>query len=78
LDNKDKQILILLGQLEKKMKSLKIYKKIFKTKEKVQNLGLIRENLSKELQSKLDNNITIDEKTGSISLPAEVLFDKDS
>ena len=44
----------------------------------MQNLGLIRENLSKELQSKLDNNITIDEKTGSISLPAEVLFDKDS
>lgn len=44
----------------------------------MQNLGLIRENLSKELQSKLDNNITIDEKIGSISLPAEVLFDKDS
>lgn len=42
----------------------------------MQNLGFIRENLSKELQSKLDNNITIDEKTGSISLPAEVLFDK--
>ncbi len=47
-------------------------------KEKVQNLSLIRENLSKELQAKLDSNITIDQKTGSISLPSEVLFDKDS
>ncbi|EKS3201222.1 hypothetical protein A0M30_06875 [Campylobacter jejuni] len=79
LDNKDKQILILLGQLEKKDEELKNLQEDFqKAKEKVQNLGLIRENLSKELQSKLDNNITIDEKTGSIVLPAEVLFDKDS
>ncbi|MBZ8199225.1 OmpA family protein [Campylobacter jejuni] len=79
LDNKDKQILILLGQLEKKDEELKNLQEDFqKAKEKVRNLGLIRENLSKELQSKLDNNITIDEKTGSISLPAEVLFDKDS
>lgn len=79
LDNKDKQILILLGQLEKKDEELKNLQEDFqKAKEKVQSLGLIRENLSKELQSKLDNNITIDEKTGSISLPAEVLFDKDS
>lgn len=79
LDNKDKQILILLGQLEKKDEELKNLQEDFqKAKEKVQNLGLIRENLSKELQSKLDNNITIDEKIGSISLPAEVLFDKDS
>ncbi|EKQ1324081.1 OmpA family protein [Campylobacter jejuni] len=79
LDNKDKQILILLGQLEKKDEELKNLQEDFqKAKEKVQNLGFIRENLSKELQSKLDNNITIDEKTGSISLPAEVLFDKDS
>lgn len=79
LDNKDKQILILLGQLEKKDEELKNLQEDFqKAKEKVQNLGLIRENLSKELQSKLDDNITIDEKTGSISLPAEVLFDKDS
>ncbi|EHN6901863.1 OmpA family protein [Campylobacter jejuni] len=79
LDNKDKQILILLGQLEKKDEELKNLQEDFqKAKEKVQNLGLIRENLSKELQSKLDNNITIDEKTGSIALPAEVLFDKDS
>ncbi|TEY07123.1 hypothetical protein ELQ27_26610, partial [Campylobacter sp. CH185] len=69
----------LLGQLEKKDEELKNLQEDFqKAKEKVQNLGLIRENLSKELQSKLDNNITIDEKTGSISLPAEVLFDKDS
>lgn len=79
LDNKDKQILILLGQLEKKDEELKNLQEDFqKAREKVQSLGLIRENLSKELQSKLDNNITIDEKTGSISLPAEVLFDKDS
>ncbi|HEB5687707.1 OmpA family protein [Campylobacter jejuni] len=79
LDNKDKQILILLSQLEKKDEELKNLQEDFqKAKEKVQNLGFIRENLSKELQSKLDNNITIDEKTGSISLPAEVLFDKDS
>ncbi|MGH2326808.1 OmpA family protein [Campylobacter taeniopygiae] len=79
LDNKDKQILILLGQLEKKDEELSNLQEEFKqAKEKIQNLGLIRENLSKELQKKLDNNITINDKTGAISLPAEVLFDKDS
>ncbi|MBZ7929454.1 OmpA family protein [Campylobacter sp. LH-2024] len=79
LDNKDKQILILLGQLEKKDEELASLKEEFnQAKEKIQNLGLMRENLSKELQKKLDNNITINDKTGAISLPAEVLFDKDS
>ncbi|WP_072215632.1 OmpA family protein [Campylobacter coli] len=79
LDNKDKQILILLGQLEKKDEEIRNLQESFdKAKEKVQNLSLIRENLSKELQAKLDSNITIDQKTGSISLPSEVLFDKDS
>ncbi|MBZ7935462.1 MULTISPECIES: OmpA family protein [Campylobacter] len=79
LDNKDKQILILLGQLEKKDEELSNLQEEFKqAKEKIQNLGLMRENLSKELQKKLDSNITINDKTGAISLPAEVLFDKDS
>ncbi len=79
LDSKDKQILILLGQLEKKDEEFKALQNDFeKAKEKVQNLSLIRENLSKELQAKLDNNISINEKTGAISLPAGVLFDKDS
>ncbi|EFU2398981.1 OmpA family protein [Campylobacter coli] len=79
MDNKDKQILILLGQLEKKDEEIRNLQESFdKAKEKVQNLSLIRENLSKELQAKLDSNITIDQKTGSISLPSEVLFDKDS
>ncbi|TKX32810.1 OmpA family protein [Campylobacter aviculae] len=79
LDNKDKQILILLGQLEKKDEELTNLQEEFKkAKEKIQNLGLIRQNLSKELQKKLDSNITINDKTGAISLPAEVLFDKDS
>ncbi|EAI3823225.1 hypothetical protein XJ45_02830 [Campylobacter coli] len=79
IDNKDKQILILLGQLEKKDEEIRNLQENFdKAKEKVQNLSLIRENLSKELQAKLDSNITIDQKTGSISLPSEVLFDKDS
>ncbi|EAK7938476.1 hypothetical protein E7Q14_00250 [Campylobacter coli] len=79
IDNKDKQILILLGQLEKKDEEIRNLQESFdKAKEKVQNLSLIRENLSKELQAKLDSNITIDQKTGSISLPSEVLFDKDS
>ncbi|HEG1516665.1 TPA: OmpA family protein [Campylobacter coli] len=78
IDNKDKQILILLGQLEKKDEEIRNLQESFdKAKEKVQNLSLIRENLSKELQAKLDSNITIDQKTGSISLPSEVLFDKD-
>ncbi|EDN2787807.1 hypothetical protein GHZ39_01285 [Campylobacter coli] len=79
IDNKDKQILILLGQLEKKDEEIRNLQESFdKAKEKVQNLSLIRENLSKELRAKLDSNITIDQKTGSISLPSEVLFDKDS
>lgn len=79
IDNKDKQILILLGQLEKKDEEIRNLQESFdKAKEKVQNLSLIRKNLSKELQAKLDSNITIDQKTGSISLPSEVLFDKDS
>ncbi|EAI1055422.1 hypothetical protein GFU71_02515 [Campylobacter coli] len=79
IDSKDKQILILLGQLEKKDEEIRNLQVSFdKAKEKVQNLSLIRENLSKELQAKLDSNITIDQKTGSISLPSEVLFDKDS
>ncbi|MBZ7963874.1 OmpA family protein [Campylobacter sp. 2457A] len=79
LDNQDKQILILLGQLEKKDEELSNLQEEFKqAKEKIQNLGLMRENLSKELQKKLDSNITINDKTGAISLPAEVLFDKDS
>ncbi len=79
IDSKDKQILILLGQLEKKDEEIRNLQESFdKAKEKVQNLNLIRENLSKELQAKLDSNITIDQKTGSISLPSEVLFDKDS
>ena len=79
IDNKDKQILILLGQLDKKDEEIRNLQESFdKAKEKVQNLSLIRENLSKELQAKLDSNITIDQKTGSISLPSEVLFDKDS
>ncbi|EAK1026512.1 hypothetical protein A7M19_07690 [Campylobacter coli] len=79
IDNKDKQILILLGQLEKKDEEIRNLQESFdKAKEKVQNLSLIRENLSKELQAKLDSNITIDQKTGSISLLSEVLFDKDS
>lgn len=79
IDNKDKQILILLGQLEKKDEEIRICKKaLIKQKKRFKNLSLIRENLSKELQAKLDSNITIDQKTGSISLPSEVLFDKDS
>ncbi|QWU79922.1 hypothetical protein DU474_03485 [Campylobacter novaezeelandiae] len=79
LDNKDKQILILLGQLEKKDEEFKNLKQDFEeAKEKVQNLNFIKENLSKQLQSKLDSNITINEKTGAIVLPAEILFDRDS
>lgn len=79
IDEKDKQILILLNQIELKEKELKSLQKDFKeAKERAENLSLIRENLSKELQKKLDENISIDQKTGAISLPAEVLFDKDS
>ncbi|AXP08798.1 OmpA family protein [Campylobacter hepaticus] len=79
LDDKDKQILILIAQLEKKDEEFKNLQEDFKkAKMKVQSLGFIRENLSKQLQNKLDDNITVDEKTGSISLPAAVLFDKDS
>lgn len=79
LDNKDKQILVLLGQLEKKDEEIKDLHNDFKEiKEKVQSLGFVRENLSRELRAKLDSNVTIDEKTGSISLPSEILFDKNS
>ncbi len=79
LDSKDQQILILLGQLENKDVKIKNLQEKFKeAKEKVQSLNFIRENLSRELRAKLDSNITIDEKIGSISLPSEVLFDKNS
>lgn len=79
LDNKDKQILILLAQLEKKDEEYRKLKEDFEiAKNKVEKLGSIREELSKRLQAQLDSNLTIDEKTGSISLPSEVLFDKDS
>ncbi|MBK1991298.1 OmpA family protein [Campylobacter sp. 2018MI35] len=79
LDSKDKQILILLGQLEKKDEEFQNLKQDFEeAKIKVQNLNFIKENLSKQLQSKLDSNITINEKTGAIILPAEILFDRDS
>lgn len=79
LDNKDKQILVLLGQLEKKDEELKTLEDNFKiAKQKVENIGLLRENLSQELKSKLEGNFSIDDKTGSISLPSEILFDKDS
>ncbi|ENQ1163150.1 OmpA family protein [Campylobacter upsaliensis] len=79
IDEKDRQILILLNQIELKENELKAIQQDFKeAKERVENLSLIRENLSKALQKKLDENISIDQKTGAISLPAEVLFDKDS
>jgi len=79
LDEKDKQILILLAQLEKKDEELKSLEDDFsKAKEKVKDLNFIRENLSKELQAKLDNNLSINEKTGSIVLSAGLLFDKGS
>ncbi len=79
LDSKDKQILILLGQLERKDAEIKHLQDDFKeARERVQGLNFIRQNLSRELKSKLDSNISIDEKTGSISLPSEVLFDKNS
>lgn len=79
LDNKDKQILVLLGQLEKKDEELKTLEDDFKiAKQKVENIGLLREHLSQELKSRLEGNFSIDDKTGSISLPSEILFDKDS
>ncbi|MCX2682346.1 OmpA family protein [Campylobacter sp. MIT 21-1685] len=79
LDAKDKQILILLGQLEKKDEELGILQEDLKqARQKIQKFTLIRENLSQRLQSKLDDNISINSETGAISLPTEVLFDKDS
>ena len=78
LDSKDKQILILLGQLESKDKEYQaLVENLKQAKLKVQSLSLIKQNLSKELQARLDN-ISIDENTGAVSLPAEVLFDKGS
>lgn len=79
LDEKDKQILILLGQLDKSEKELQSLRKDFKeAKAKVNTLHFIRENLSTQLKNKLDENISIDAKTGAVSLSSEVLFDKDS
>lgn len=79
LDEKDKQILILLGQLDRNEKELQALKKDFKeARAKVNTLHFIRENLSTQLKNKLDENISIDTKTGAVSLSSEVLFDKDS
>lgn len=79
LDAKDKQILILLGQLQKKDEELRSLQEDFnQVKQKVQKLAFIREDLSQSLQNKLDNNISLNIKTGAISLPTEALFNKDS
>lgn len=79
LDAKDKQILILLGQLQKKDEELRSLQEDFnQVKQKVQKLAFIREDLSQNLQNKLDNNISLNIKTGAISLPTEALFNKDS
>ncbi|KAA6224804.1 MULTISPECIES: OmpA family protein [unclassified Campylobacter] len=82
LDSKDRQVLILLGQLERRDEIIQAWQDKFGiAKQKVQNLGLLRTNLSKNLKLKLDdldNNISINDKTGSIVLSATNLFGKDS
>ena len=79
LDEKDKQILILLGQLDRNERELHALREDFReARARVNSLHFIRENLSAQLENKLDENISIDKKTGALSLSAEVLFDKDS
>lgn len=79
LDEKDQQIFALLERLNKKDEEIKELERNFdEAKSKIKELGLIKENTIKNLQAKIDTNITLDSNTGAIVLPSEVLFDTNS
>ncbi|EAH8201756.1 OmpA family protein [Campylobacter lari] len=79
LDEKDQQIFALLERLNKKDEEIKELENNFEeAKSKIKELGLIKENTIKNLQAKIDSNITLDANSGAIVLPSEVLFDSNS
>ncbi|MBF7044830.1 OmpA family protein [Campylobacter volucris] len=79
LDEKDQQIFTLLERLNKKDEEIKELQANFEeAKNKIKELGLIKENTIKNLQAKIDSNITLDVNSGAIVLPSEVLFDSNS
>ncbi|TDJ81440.1 OmpA family protein [Campylobacter volucris] len=79
LDEKDQQIFTLLERLNKKDEEIKELQANFEeVKNKIKELGLIKENTIKNLQAKIDSNITLDVNSGAIVLSSEVLFDSNS
>ena len=79
LDVKDRQILVLLDRLNKKEQELSALRNDFKeAKDKILSLSKTKDNIIKQLQTRLDSNTSIDLQTGAIVLPSEVLFDRDS
>ncbi|AJC87841.1 OmpA family protein [Campylobacter insulaenigrae] len=79
IDEKDQQIFTLLERLNKKDEQIRDLEANFdEAKIKIKELSLIKENTIKNLQSKIDDNITLDINSGAIILPSEVLFDSNS
>ena len=78
LSFKDKENLILLAALDEKEKKLKgLNDKFAKLKSEIKALNAVKEGFVFELQAKFDTNLSSTTR-GSLSLPSEVFFEKDS
>ena len=78
LSFKDKENLILLATLDEKEKKLKgLNDKFAKLKSEIKALNAVKEGFAFELQAKFDTNLSSTTR-GSLSLPSEVFFEKDS
>lgn len=78
LSFKDKENLILLAALDEKEKKLKgLNDKFAKLKSEIKALNAVKEGFTFELQAKFDTNLSSTTR-GSLSLPSEVFFEKDS
>ncbi len=78
LSFKDKENLILLAALDEKEKKLKgLNDKFAKLKSEIKALNAIKDGFAFELQAKFDANLSSTPR-GSLSLPSEVFFEKDS
>lgn len=78
LSFKDKENLILLAALDEKEKKLKgLNDKFAKLKSEIKALNAVKDGFAFELQAKFDANLSSTPR-GSLSLPSEVFFEKDS
>ncbi|TQR34671.1 hypothetical protein DMB92_01550 [Campylobacter sp. MIT 99-7217] len=79
LDDRDKQMLILLAQLSAKEEEVDILNQKYENiRIKIENLESLRSRMIEQLKLNLEANVSIDSRTGAISLPSEVLFDRGS